>query len=419
MIILVLFVTVELKKNRVQFPSPPILNYLQNNDLTPCQYNNVSTVLAIKQTRKMRATEPYTIFQRTLLSGKKVYYFQYRDSNGHRSVPKSTGCTTLSSARRYCQQLYNNNLFTTSNNSITFKSFSNDFFSENSEFRQWKKANGRDLKPETVARYTSSLNKHILPYFADIKLKDITTDICKKWIIWASSQWTPHAVNNDQGVLNIILESAVDKELINKNPLRKLGMRKTEKKHRELLTIDELSALYSTSWPQEIEKKAFLLASITGMRIGEVIALQKTDISNNVINVTKDISDKFGLQNSNKTNLKRKVPIPTNFLFPESNSIWVFDCNGSPIKAHSIYNAFTRRCDKLLIDRKARGIDIHSLRDFFVTYLRNNGIQDAKIRAIVGHADKTMTDVYTHWDISMFSDVCKIQQELYNLITRS
>lgn len=59
----------------------------------------------------MKVSEPYTIFPRTLTSGKIVYYYQYRMENGVRSSAKSTGCTTLASAKRYCNKLYNNGEF--------------------------------------------------------------------------------------------------------------------------------------------------------------------------------------------------------------------------------------------------------------------------------------------------------------------
>ena len=55
----------------------------------------------------MRVTEPYTLFPRKLPSGKTVIYYQYRRSDGTRSAPKSTGCTTMTAAKRFCNKLYN------------------------------------------------------------------------------------------------------------------------------------------------------------------------------------------------------------------------------------------------------------------------------------------------------------------------
>lgn len=75
----------------------------------------------------MRVTEPYTIFPRTLPSGKTVYYYQFRDENGLRSCAYSTGTDKLSQAKRICQKLYNDGKFK-KNSAMLFKSFSNGFF---------------------------------------------------------------------------------------------------------------------------------------------------------------------------------------------------------------------------------------------------------------------------------------------------
>ena len=75
----------------------------------------------------MRVTEPYTLFPRKLKSGMIVYYYQYRLQNGNRSNPKSTGCTTLSSAKRFCNKLYNSGEFEKTS-STKFEIFSLNFF---------------------------------------------------------------------------------------------------------------------------------------------------------------------------------------------------------------------------------------------------------------------------------------------------
>ena len=364
----------------------------------------------------MRVTEPYTIFTRTLPSGKTVFYYQFRDAEGRRSHAKSTGCTTLSAARRFCQKLYNSNEFK-SDSSITFEAFSSGFLDEDGDFRTWKKANGKDIKPETLRRYSLSLNTHLIPYFGKMEMKKITRSTCKKWVIWAGEQWSPKTVNNDQGVLNLIFEEAVEKEVIPKNPLHRLGLRRTEKKQRSLLTVEEIRLIYAAGWPNEQERKAFLLAAITGMRIGEVVALRKSDLKGGCADVSHDLSDRYGLQDATKTGLKRYVPIPKNYEFPETSSEWLFESGGNPLKTHCVYNAFSRRCDTLGIKRLDRGIDIHSLRDFFITYLRSHDVPDPKIRAVVGHADETMTDLYTHWKPEMLPEVYRLQETLCREIT--
>ena len=70
------------------------------------------------------------------------------------------------------------------------------------------------------------------------------------------------------------------------------------------------------------------------------------------------------------------------------------------------------------IDKKERGLTIHSLRGFFISHLREKNVPDAKIRAVVGHSDPTMTDVYTYWKPDMFPEVYEVQKELYEKITK-
>ena len=83
----------------------------------------------------MRITEPYTIFQRKLKSGKTVYYYQYRDEQGNRSSAKSTACSSLSAARRMCRKLYISGAFR-NDSEMRFSAYAKDFFSEESRYYQ-------------------------------------------------------------------------------------------------------------------------------------------------------------------------------------------------------------------------------------------------------------------------------------------
>ena len=367
----------------------------------------------------MRVTEPYTIFLRTLPSGKQVYYYQFRYEDGRRSTPKTTGCDTMAKARRYCQMLYNSGKLDTAPD-MRFRDFAAGFFDPDGAFCKWKAVNGNPLKPETARRYNTSLLKHLMPFFSERHMKDITRDVCKKWVIWANERWSPKSVNNAQGVLNLILQTAVEKDIITRNPLYKLGFRKIPRKTCDMLTEAELNSLYCIGWPTESHRQMFLLAAITGMRIGEIVALKKTDIKDGYLDVHADFSDRFGLQETTKTSMSRYVPFPSGFEFPESKCEWVFSKDGiSPIKGHSVYNALTRRCEEIGIDTKARGITVHSLRNFFISHMQKNNVPEPKIRAVVGHADTTMTDLYTYWTPDMFPEVYEAQLKLFNFITGS
>lgn len=368
----------------------------------------------------MRVTEPYTIFIRKLPSGKEVYYYQFRYPNGRRSVAKSTGCTSLSKAKRFCQKMYNSGEFD-KEEAPTFKVYTDGYFAPDSKYCKLKIAlNNKPLKPKTLDAYNVALSCQLLPFFENYRMNEINADVVKDWVIWACEKWSAKTVNNAQAILNIILESAVDKDYLVKNPLHRIGMRKLQKKRRELFTVEELHNLYWSDWTLESHRQIFLLACITGMRVGEICALKWTDVKGNYLDVKKTFSDDFGLQESTKTGLSRFVPIPRDFAFPKGDSEYVFVglVENEPVSPHREYNAVMRRIDKLGIDRKSRGLTVHSLRDFFVSYLRSQNVSDPKIRAVVGHADETMTDLYTYWKPDMFPEVYEAQRKLYEQITK-
>lgn len=367
----------------------------------------------------MRVHEPYIIFPRTLSSGRIVYYYQFRYKDGTRSSLLSTGETSLKRAKRKIQQLYNSGAFDIERKIIFFRHFAEDFFSKTSEYYQFQSVTGKPIKDSTLASYTKLLHNQILPFFADYVIKSITKDTIKQWVLWASNKWSSKTINNAHGVLNIIFESALDKELIARNPLTNLRFRNTERKQRELLTVSELANIYNSEyWCRDVQRQMFLMAILTGMRIGEISALKKDCVCDNYLDVKYTYSDKFGL-GSTKTGECRKVPV-INIFQSTSKSEWFFEglSPDKPMLSHAVYNSFSRLCDRLKIDRKARGITIHSLRNFFISYLQEHNISEAKIKAVVGHKDKNnMTDHYTYWTPEMFPEIYALQKHLYEQIT--
>lgn len=366
----------------------------------------------------MKVSEPYTIFPRTLSSGKVVYYYQFRLENGQRSSAKSTGCTTLGSAKRYCNKLYNQGEFKQSSK-LKFSVYAKDFFTKESNWYKWKSVNNTTLTDETLLAYNKWLNNQVLPFFENYQLTAITRATVKEWIIWASSKWSPKTVNNGQTVLNIILNSAVDQELIEYNPANNLGFRKCEKIKRDVWTTNEIKQIYESHWCYYVLRTAFLLGAITGMRISEIAGLKKENIHDDYILVETTYSRKFGLGETTKGKVSRIVPIPQDFPFPSIESEWVFPMCTKPYKPFDITRMneqINTICKHLGINCKERKLTTHVLRDFYNTYLESENVSDAKIKAVIGHKDPSMTGHYTYWKPDMFPEVHIAQDKLYKAI---
>lgn len=360
----------------------------------------------------MRYTEPYTIFKRTLKSGKSVYYYRYRMPDNTLSSGLSTGCTDLASAKRYCQKLYNSGAFAVYQ-SISFFDYTRHFFDLDSKYVKWRKSNGHPLEENTRESYINKLNYQLLPFFYKYEIPKITKDVIKQWVIWASDKWSPKTLNNAQGVLGIIMTQATDEQLIIANPVIGIEYRPRIKRDRKLLTVEEIRQIYNSEWHNEKQRLGFLIACLTGMRQGEICSLAVSDLNVEQKYLYVHTSNKKHGVGSTKTDQNRIVPIPAKLikLFDLSKD-WIVDYNNQPMPIHNLYNSFIRKCESLGINTKERGITFHSLRNFFTSYLAKKSVIQYKIDAITGHSNKTMTDWYTYWNADMFEEVYKAQEEL-------
>ena len=190
-------------------------------------------------------------------------------------------------------------------------------------------------------------------------------------------------------------------------------------KTRRAFTLFELVKILDnlTSSPKTL--LACYLSALTGLRLGEVLGLERKNIYKNYIDVSQQHTV-FGEITSPKTRTSRYVTIPKKLSvllessFFSSSSEYLFDNGNGKILANStIQSAFLRNFKKLNIHRQEK-LSFHSLRHFFNTYLTENDISERKIKTIMGHSSGlgSMTERYTTWNPTMFNDVLKIQNEL-------
>ena len=52
----------------------------------------------------------------------------------------------------------------------------------------------------------------------------------------------------------------------------------------------------------------------------------------------------------------------------------------------------------------------------FISYLESKNVSEPKIRAVVGHKDSSMTDLYTYWTPDMFPEIYAAQEEMIRSI---
>lgn len=278
--------------------------------------------------------------------------------------------------------------------SITFKEWSDN----------WIKGK-TNIAPQTRRGYVSRLRCQLIPEFGERKLTSITNNDINQWVARSIEEGMGLvAIRRSHGVLRQIFGAAVLDGRINRNPAVGVPLPRVSKKEKRALSASELFLLARHCEGYEVLVK---FAGATGLRWGEIAALQCKDISilNRTIYVGKSLS--IGLNgewivSSTKTNESRVVPFPKELLSdlqtlienrgPDSH---IFTMPGGGLLE---YNNFMTRIFRSAVRASGlNGITFHSLRHTAASLLISQGTPITTVSGILGHASTQMTlDVYGH-----------------------
>ncbi|MDA3938323.1 MAG: tyrosine-type recombinase/integrase [Spirochaetia bacterium] len=289
----------------------------------------------------------------------------------------------------------------------------------------------RELSRKYIDSGRSNLKLNILPYFKNMKLKNITSYDIEKWLMaFAKRGLSNQTANVNFTFLNIMLSDAIRRKLLDKNPAASVAPLKETPRVRDILSISEVGLIFDKKsiekiWMKKIYFLANLLSACTGMRVSEVRAVRDEVLFDGYILVSKQYSSKYGLIPT-KTKDSRQVPIPSELqieldkLRVLNNGQYLFSAKGGekPVSAQALNNALRRAMTEIGIpkdDQVKRNLSFHGWRHFFNTTMRTNNISDSKLQKLTGHKSQAMTDHYTHFKADDFQDVQKIQVKILQM----
>ncbi len=380
----------------------------------------------------MRYREPFTVYRRTLPTGKRIFYYQTYDENGRRTSSYSTGKVSKSTARAYCYELLKKGmLIPKKRGGITFEAYSENWWLWNECEYLIYRSKRRTISESYAKTARRTLEKHILPRFSRLPLKSITTYDIEKWQDSFKDKGLSNATAKlALAILRVMLNEAVRRNLIFSNPANSVKPLKNEHNETGILKAAEVEKLFNVSkkdkiWSDEIFYLGNLLSACTGMRIGEILAVRGESLKGNYILVDKQFTRHFGLTDT-KSHSEREVVIPAELqkqlekLENKNKGGYFFSQNGghTPVNVDTMRRALHNALKKIGIDeeeRRTRRVSFHSWRHYLNTTMRSNNIADGKLRAMVGHSSEQMTEHYTHFNPDDFKDIQKIQAKIINI----
>ncbi|WSU68752.1 site-specific integrase [Streptomyces sp. NBC_01102] len=135
----------------------------------------------------------------------------------------------------------------------------------------------RDYAATTRERNGSALRLHVLPAFERAVLSEITTPQIRRWRadLLDAGVGEPTVAKACQ-ILRAIMNTAVDDGVIQRNPCRIKGAGAAKTAERPFLEVTEVFQLAEAV---PVRFRVFiLLAAFTGLRFGELAALQRRDV---------------------------------------------------------------------------------------------------------------------------------------------
>ena len=158
------------------------------------------------------------------------------------------------------------------------------------------------IKDYTVNGYEQRFKTNILPALGDMKLSELSTVNCQQFLVGLFSDGRQrgrekhgnglayYSVKGIERTLSSCLQKAVDEDLILKNPISKVKLPNCTKPEMKTLKKEELTAFL-----EETKRSGcyefYYLELTTGMRLGEICALEWNDLSleNKTITVNKAV----------------------------------------------------------------------------------------------------------------------------------
>jgi integrase len=289
---------------------------------------------------------------------------------------------------------------------ITFTDFSSEWLKIGEETCR--------LRPKTVFGYEGLLRLYLVPIFGEISLSKIRPDDIRSWNSSLAGS-KPVVAQKSYRLMKTIMSSAVEKQLIGRNPcsIKNAGVEKPDE--RPTVEPTDIAELVEAIHPQL--KLFVLLAAYGQLRGGELLGLKTTDVnlSDRSIRVSRQVLELRGKQDVGPPKTAAGVrtvklhdalmadllahidrfALPGGWLFPSAEE--------TPRGRAFVYRQWALAKEKVDTRRATKGLPllpaglrVHDLRHSGLTLMASTGMTLKDLMARGGHSTSASALKYQH-----------------------
>lgn len=268
----------------------------------------------------------------------------------------------------------------------------------------------RTLSDTTRERYEGILRNHFLPILGGMALADMTAPTIRRWRHERLEQGVGAAtIAKAYRLLHAIFATAVDDQIIRRNPCRIKGAAQDNAAERSVLTVAEVFRIADAI--TERYRMLVLLAAFTSLRFGELAALRGRDVDlvTGEVHVRHSQAELRGgrlLVKAPKSDAgRRSVAIPPT-LVPElaghvreygetgdDGAVFVGPLGGR-LRRHNFRRVWLRALAEAGLD--SRGVHFHDLRHTGNHLAAMTGASTKELMARMGHSSVRAAMIYQH-----------------------
>lgn len=312
-----------------------------------------------------------------------IYYLWFIDEGGRRQKV-STGSHLKSDALKFLRNF--NEREQKRKSHLVIKTLS-EFFSDYQDY-------SRSVHTLKTQHSIANAFRELLRIAGDVRIDKLGVREIEGFLALKKAEASEWTARKYYIHLASAFETAVRWSYLTLNPFRKVQKPKTKEMQPLYFTLKEFQAFLSVI-EDEQDKNISLVGIYTGMRLGEILNLQWSDVDfgGKVVHVRNSVAF------TTKNRKNRTIPISDQLnevlgkMKEHASSELVFHDKGKHLIDEKVSKLFKKIIRKARLNDK---LHFHSLRHTFASWLVQDGVSLYEVQKLLGHSSSAVTQVYSH-----------------------